>query len=664
MRQVRRHNGEVVPFRERSIARKLQWALSRVGEGDVDLAAELASAVTLFLSRFRDGSIPSEEDVQSMLVRVLEDAGHHQAAQLMETSAAARRRMESELLVRCESSANEDSETTGDEARWQLDRLLRHLTVVRGLPETLAEDVAEGVERRLSRLEFKQIAPRLIQELVNSELEDQGIETGLRSEEFPGLLREDLDEFLTPGFESRGLPGDIIAGRTLSAYALSAIHRPEVGRAHRRADLHLYGLRDPFKIERLRLDGDLFLESGMSVHEIMLALARKLPVLWDQVGGEIFLSDLLRWCAEGLGTQSPDNVANGVLDVLSPKDAYGRPRSVRCRLNVPLTGVSPTVGLSGLVAAIVRAALERAEDPTLCSFTLTYVAGGEVLDPSLDDRTIERMAALLDAQLVIRREPEPPLIRPCPRHVNMGLLRVAINLPVALVDVPTDAKLASALEHLRGVAESAAAALHERYWHQRCGHVQGLQALAATLGGPGQVEMAAEDQHVEVEVWGLSHALDLLTDRRVTTEGKRGDCAARILAFLDYVLGEPRDGVSLKARLGATRDRAVRKRMLLSWEEQMRRHGIEAREARQDQAELESSLPVVLPLWSKRNKALLDGRFAERLASGLSLSLAAFEGAALLPTLERLAKESRLSVLSLRPRKPGEDVFEVQGELF
>ncbi|MAG55777.1 MAG: hypothetical protein CMJ83_05760, partial [Planctomycetes bacterium] len=64
------------------------------------------------------------------------------------------------------------------------------------------------------------------------------------------------------------------------------------------------------------------------------------------------------------------------------------------------------------------------------------------------------------------------------------------------------------------------------------------------------------------------------------------------------------------------------------------------------------------------NAALLYAPFAERTGPGLALPLAAFGDDDPASLLRRLDDDTRVGLLTLSPRRPGEDVFEVQEELF
>jgi hypothetical protein len=177
--------------------------------------------------------------------------------------------------------------------------------------------------------------------------------------------------------------------------------------------------------------------------------------------------------------------------------------------------------------------------------------------------------------------------------------------------------------------------------------------------------VSAQDQEVDLEIWGLTHGLEMLVRRGVIPASGQVDAAASILGYLDYLVGEEQNGVRFRVRLGATRDRVVRRRLLGALEEAGDRYGIPEVQAliKDDKLNERSTLPVVVPLFSPRNDALLKASFADRAGPGLLLPLTAFEGKPA-TVLRRLAKETRLGLLSLAPRRPGEDLFEVQEELF
>lgn len=661
-RLLRRSDGSLVPYRERQFSNSLLKALAAAGEGDRALADELAGAVSLFLQRFHEDAVPAEADVKDMLVRVLRETGHGEAARFLERAEGERRWVESQLLVKPPGFPGPAADGPGDPDRpqaWDRGRLVRHLTVIRGLPETLAEEVASEVELRLARLRLPVVSRTLIRELVEGELDAQAIEAFARVEELPGFTGREVEEHLLSGEQECSL-ADRISGRALSAYALHKLHAPVVRDAVSGGAMHLYGVESPFHLEGLTLRCDLLgLPSGCPFRRLA-SVSRALSVLDDHVRGEVYLPDLLETLAAGRGGWHPSELSEAVVEALDKRNAFAVESGFRIRLAVPLTDPGEAQPLRSLVAAVMEEA-RRGRAPAL---RLCYRPGEKPLVDGWSTAKLDDLARVPGTELEIARGKREPLVRPPPRRLEVGLGRVAINLPLALLGADPKAGLQGALECLRPAASAAATALHERYWQQRSGVREGLHGLVVFLGGPGDVDVAVDDQWAEVEVWGLAQALDLLAARGIVSRARRVDGAARILGFIDYIMGEDRSGVRFQIRLGATRDRSVRGAFLQSLEAEGARAGASELKDLLSRAEGESVLPVALPILNPRNRPLLRAPFAERLGRGLALSLSAFESDPVGSVLDSLAAESRLSLFTLVPRRPGEDLFEVQEELF
>jgi hypothetical protein len=664
-RKLKRSDGTLVPFRERQVSSMLHKALDAVGEGDPELANELASAVTLFLSRIHEDTSPEEAELHGMLVRVLDATGHGAAARYLEEAEGERRRVESELMVRehgpeaVPGSGMRPSSPTS--TPWQRARMLKHLTISRGLPESLAEDVTTEVELKLARLKVSEVRVGLLRELLEGELASLKIEGTGRGEELPGVSVAEVVEQQATGNHFPGTVASMVSARALAAFAFQSLHGREVVDACQEGLLHVYGTEEPFKLEGLHFPLDHLQGLHDHPYRLLLNLRRTLSVLADHVRGEIFLPDLLEHLSRF--DADPADLADALFFALDQRDAYGVSTGPSLRLGVPLTGGGQKperlLGLCRSVLQVLSGG--RSGAPAL---TLSFRPGAASLPVLPTPTFLESLSRIGSTEVLIERGPPVALNRRPPRRLRAGLGRVAINLPAALLGFDGNGGMQKALESLRPIAGAATTALHENYWNQRSGGREGLHGLLVHLGGPGEVEVAVEDQWGDVEVWGLSHALDLLIARRALTPARRCEGAARILGFIDYILGEDRAGVRFQVRLGATQDRAVRRRFLSALEARARSEGAAERQDLLARGEGDATLPVILPLLSRRNRPLLSASFAERLGRGLALSLSALDEADLVPHLARIAEESRLRLFTLSDRPRGGDLFEIQEELF
>jgi hypothetical protein len=439
------------------------------------------------------------------------------------------------------------------------------------------------------------------------------------------------------------------------------LHSKDVGRAISEGLLHLYGLDEPFKLDGLVLPLDHLRPSDSNEFRTLCRLQRTLHAISDHVRGEVFLPDVLQHLA--LGDHDPAEVVDALLESIDLRDAFGASSGASVRVAVPIVGdLASSKRLLSLTTALLKKCADRRD--LAPGLSLVFTAGNGPLPASWSEDEMEALSRHGGTEVLLERSQKEPMQRNPPRRLRAGLGRVAINLPQALLGFDGNGGIQAALECIRPAAAAAASALHERYWGQRSGGREGLHGLVVHLGGPGEVEVAVADQWGDVEIWGLGHALDLLIARRATSPTKRCEAAARLLGFIDYILGEDRAGVRFQVRLGATQDRSVRRHFLSSLEAQAKQIGAAELKTLLARGDGDSALPLVLPLLSHRNRPLLQASFAERLGRGLMLSLSAFEESAFLPLLSRMAKETRLRLFSLSPERRGADLFEVQEELF
>ena len=673
IRQVRKEDGTLEPFRERKIADAIHQSLVAIGQSDRPLADELAGVVALFLEKYHGDTVPSLSDVDQMSCRVLEETGHSAAARRFEELKRERGRLAEEVTVRSLPGREADAIPGGPAEEvhpWSRERLVRSLVRAGELPIILAEEIAASVENRVSRADLRSVTPALIRELVDHELLDRGLEVP-RHDPVPGVSREEMMAIVSGSVPDS--PDRAIAGRVLEGYALSGIHTEEVTKAHHEGRLHLHGLTDPLKVERLTLPSTLVLPPNAhegSVGDALLFVRATLDRIRPHVRAELTLPDLVGAIARHPEAAAhPEEVVTGLLAALDFRDVYGAPRAPLPHLVVPLTNCEDAAA-DGFASNCIDELLCRLEEAPEQGDWLPVslaIGDGELPDSESLQRTLKMAATRHRTLLAIRRDGDNAIDgagTPLPVPLTISLGRVSLNLPLALADAH-GAGLKEVLPELDGIGATLRAAFHERFWYQRGGAHWGLHGVVVGLGGPGRVQVHAQGQEIDLDVWGLGHALEMLVRRGAVHPSRRPEAAARILGYLDYLLGEEVQGVQFRVRLGGTRDREVRRRLLQAVETTGTRYGIiDVVDLVRDATPERATLPVVVPLLSERNRSLLDAPFSERTGPGLSLPLAAFGSEDPRSLIARLRDETRLGQLTLAPRQPGEDLFEVQEELF
>jgi hypothetical protein len=183
------------------------------------------------------------------------------------------------------------------------------------------------------------------------------------------------------------------------------------------------------------------------------------------------------------------------------------------------------------------------------------------------------------------------------------------------------------------------------------------------FGGPSRVQVTADGQEADIDLWGLPTALGLLVARGLIPEAGRAEAAAKILSIVAFLTGEERDHLRLRPVIGGVRDRAVRRRLLDATTAAASRWGVDdLRKLLAGEVLPDGTLPVAAPLFADRNRPLLSGAAAERLGPRLALPAASMGGpldAALVADLYAKTR-LRLAVFSADT----DPAFEIQEELF
>ncbi len=466
------------------------------------------------------------------------------------------------------------------------------------------------------------------------------------------------------------LPDRLIGSEALARFALSEIHGDASARAHHLGRLHIHGLGDPLKVERLAVPASLLLPPAEAPLGLaLLAIREHLDVLRDHVRDEIVLPDLASAVAERFAAEvGATRLVEFLLKALDARDAYGAPRRPRPHLHLALDpGHGPDDARSLFLEALLARVLGAPDGGERLALTLIVDRAPSAADDRRLADLLAQAALRTHTAFAVAREGDLPVRYtraklPVPLRLCLG--KVALNLPLVLLDA-RERDLNGMLTHLEEPARRVAQVLEERFWYQRGGSVQGLHGVVVHLGGPGYVQVAADGQEVDLDLWGLGYALEMLVRRGVVRRSDRPRAAATILGYLDYVLGEERSGVRFRVRLGGETDREVRRRFLEALEAGATRRGDSDLLALLHEGEAErSTLPVVVPVVSEANEVLVKAPFASRFGTGLQLSLAAFGDAPPSVTIARVLGETALGTMTLAPSRPENDLFEVQEELF
>jgi len=262
---VRKRDGRLVPFDQEKITEAIFKAARSVGGEDREMAGELAGVVALFLEREYEGNVPTIEDIQDMVEKILVNTGHAKTAKAYILYRQSRSQIRQSTLVR--KAVRENGSTTDlsllvdpgskDElVKWDRSRIALALQKEAGLDEKTAGEIASVVEKRIFDSGISRISTSLIRELVDNELFDRGFSSTLERHTVVGMPRYDLEQLIfSKSKENSNITANnpeainlAIAENTLKQYALQAVFTQEVAQAHMEGRIHLHDLGYPTRV--------------------------------------------------------------------------------------------------------------------------------------------------------------------------------------------------------------------------------------------------------------------------------------------------------------------------------------------------------------------------------------------------------------------------------
>jgi anaerobic ribonucleoside-triphosphate reductase len=291
---VRKRDGRLTPYDEHKIAETIARAARAAGNDNATIGRDLAGAVTMFLERYRDRDVPTSEEIQQLVEKILFDTGHasiarayivHREKKGQPAEAPAAPPPEdlfptNLVLV--------DGATKGELAPWGRERIISALSKEAGLEEAAAAEIAGAVEQKIFRLGQKRVSTSLIRELVNHELLARGYGSKLRRQIVVGLPKYDLGKLVDD--ERAGIDPDAlcrtIGQTTLKQYALQEIFSRDVADAHVEGRVHIHHLEEPLKLHALRPCVREIRRSGVRVRgsAVLSEPARDARTLTAQLG--------------------------------------------------------------------------------------------------------------------------------------------------------------------------------------------------------------------------------------------------------------------------------------------------------------------------------------------------------------------------------------------
>jgi hypothetical protein len=665
LRKVRERNGAIVPFRQAKIAASIQAAVRDAGKSGEVPADELAGVVTLFLEKqYDDDNPPSLDDVRDMVAKVLAETGHVRIAQSY-----------SRLLAPQASRASvEGVEIVGPGGSvveaWHAATLAQSLLEDGALPEHEAHAIAVAVETKLITAGLARVELGLLREFVDVELASRGHADLLARSRLLGVPRRQLDQWLYP----EGAPVDpeeAVAATVLEEYALQFIHSRAVALAHAQGAIHILGIGHPQRVEDVTLStiGPAFGRCATG-DELLLGLAGVLGAVRPLVRGRVILANFSQAFVNVAEKMTRGRVRKHVrrlLDHLLRIDVRGRSVYPQVVLQIELSpeGAIAIDQRSERASWTAHALLDELEERSALRGRVGLEFLLEARPPYAwpESDVLARLvtAARRHRGVALRLRRREALDVPSEKAVTLDVGAVAVNLPYVLAraKVRRIEDVAAALEP---AIECALAALAERYWFLRRSAPETLRGVLANLAGGAELEIPSAGQRGQILLWGLPHAVQYLAD---LGEGK-GDAAAqalaRIIALVDYVVGEPREDAPLEVAIGGVAEKAVRRRFLEASGALVAAMADEPAARALARVPLDApAFPIAAPILSATNRGVLASPALRRLGTGLPLPARGADELANGVWLRHLFESTKLEYFEME-EKP--DAFEVQETLF
>ena len=261
---IKKRDGRVVPFEKTKIADAIFKAAKSVGGQDRYLAEDLAEAVSVYLNKEFKGKIPTVEEIQDIVEKVLIKTGHAKTAKsyILYREKRARIRqlkqgiLDKNILEEQEEIKKEATDlslfvrTSGEDiVLWNTEKIVNSIVRETGIDERAARFIAIEIEKEIIEPKVKNLTAPLIRELVNAKFIEFGMEDARRKYTRLGLPLYDVKNIIfNPNKENANIPHNpeatnlTLAEQIKKEFALLEVFSPEVSDAHLRGDIHLHDL--------------------------------------------------------------------------------------------------------------------------------------------------------------------------------------------------------------------------------------------------------------------------------------------------------------------------------------------------------------------------------------------------------------------------------------
>ena len=264
---IRKRDGTVVSFNREKIADAIYKAAQSVDGEDRSLADNIALSVELFIGNTLPSQIPTVENVQDAVEKVLIELGHAKTALAYVRYRDKRSRIREmregrtqdaidEILTAKRESRRETTDLslfirTSDETivEWDRQKIVEALVRETGLDLRVAETISMEVEQQIFVSKIKYLTAPLVRELVDAKLIEYGLEQHRRRHTRLGVPLFDAEQIIAlPNKENANMPHNpeatnlMLAENIKKEFALIQVFSQDVADAHISGDIHLHDL--------------------------------------------------------------------------------------------------------------------------------------------------------------------------------------------------------------------------------------------------------------------------------------------------------------------------------------------------------------------------------------------------------------------------------------
>ncbi len=252
---VKKRDGGEENFDESRISDSIFRAASSAGEGDREVAAELAGVVSLFLEKRSQSPQVHVGEIEDMVERVLLETGRVETARAY-------------IKMRGEGGSSSVSEggprpgelfpglgisvvssDAGALSAWDRSKITAALMREARLSREEAGEIAAQVESRIAGRGLTRISSALVRSLVDAEMFDRGLTDEIGMQAMLGMPAYDFKELVLPGSKGTAASPEeavrMLAGKSMRQFAFGEVFSGDTAHAHADAEIHVESASAP-----------------------------------------------------------------------------------------------------------------------------------------------------------------------------------------------------------------------------------------------------------------------------------------------------------------------------------------------------------------------------------------------------------------------------------